>query len=167
MKTKTKGTVEVLDEASPIEFEVKAKGTGVGFIRMVSPVRGKDRQVLRGALEHVNFGKFTWEYVESLSKGDAVVSVVANLVNPIAPNLTAKKSTGVKKRPVTKKIDKAIDQLWDKEGAKRIFRSKDDFEKWLGRPHVGLQGQIPLNVLKTDTEAVAALIVRLIHGVLA
>jgi uncharacterized protein (UPF0179 family) len=162
MGTKTKVTVEGLDDDTAIELEVKANGIEVSHFRLITPVR--NRKALIGALRQME--KANSKYVIEVQTKGIGVSLTAHL-DPKRSVQIREIPLGSRKITVSAKVDKEVDYLWDSEGANRIFRSKDDFISWLKRPHVALQGQIPLNVLKTDRDAVGALIIRLIHGILA
>lgn len=64
-------------------------------------------------------------------------------------------------------LQKQIEYLWNEKGASQIFRSIEDFHKWLQLPNIDLNGSLPMAYLKSDIEVVTQLLGRLIHGVTA
>jgi uncharacterized protein (DUF2384 family) len=72
-----------------------------------------------------------------------------------------------KKRHVAEEFKSEFGQLWSKDGADRIFRTKEDFEMWLNAPNPGLLGNTPIQYIKSDIKKIADLLGRILYGVLA
>jgi len=64
-------------------------------------------------------------------------------------------------------LEHEIAFLWGEKGGNQIFRSIQDFNKWLQAPNIDLNGSPPFVYLKSNIEVVAQLLGRLIHGVMA
>lgn len=158
---------EGLNETQSVTVEINNNGVRVAYIHMVTPVQ--DREVIKQALRRLDF-----LHVWTQANENPAAHVRADFnfgVDAKRPKYNPAVKLRVRNRntppTLSTSYDKEIDYLWTTEGASKIFRTEEDFKMWLERPNVGLQGQIPINFLKTDIDAVSSLIIRLLHGVLA